>query len=639
MSTSLSRRSMFKLAGAGAAGFALTKHGFNVSAQDAALPVDFIPAAERTSEQWMEHLGIRLVETRDASGDPAFTPKAGDVYFVSNESTTWGATNTKNNVVLFNAATREVVAQSNIPDEYSLGFGSHGNAVSSDGKFHYLPALATAGNYLLILDGSTLKINKVYQSLGRPHHVNNFTSPDGRELIMVVDFGWNWSGSGIWVLDPAQDNAVVGGMSRGDFSGNPYICGRETGDYMYIACPAATSALREDIEGTLTKINLTTWKPEAAIPVGDPIWPEMTLDGKTCWVTMGGHNKVALVDLEKGEVIDELATGPGPWGARLSYDETKLYTADKGEAYGYGQQGITMSVFDTEYKIATNVVPIGKTTDHIILSPDGKELWCTSNADHAIFIVDAATETLSTVVPMPNDGDTHGSTFVAYTDDGSGGVKAEVVSSFTGLRGSALAAQREYIKTPVEIIAVNRTGFVKKELILETGVTYRLLLENVGGTSGGTVTLEAPEIVEGVVSLEPGQRVDVNFTAPAEATAFNVTTNKAPNTTLVVTIQPPAPEGEASAEGPRRIEVKGINFLFEPAEVKVAVGETVLFALSNADDEKHNMVGLGDDANLLSPDVDAGNVAEFEWTAPAAPMTIDVLCVYHPDMKMKIIVE
>lgn len=631
---------MFKIAGAGAAGFALTKHGFNVSAQEPTLPIDMIPAAERTSEQWMEHLGVRLVETRDASGDPAFTPKAGDVYFVSNESTTWGATNTKNNVVLFNAATREVVAQSNIPDEYALGFGSHGNAVSSDGKFHYLPALATAGNYLLILDGSTLKINKVYQSLGRPHHVNNFTAPDGRELIMVVDFGWNWSGSGIWVLDPAQDNAVVGGMSRGDFSGNPYVAGPEVGKYMYVTCPAATSALREDIDGTLAKINLETWKVEMMVPVGDPIWPEPTLDGKICWVTMGGHNKVAKIDMETGEVLDELATGPGPWGARLSYDGTKLYTADKGEAYGYGQQGITMSVFDTEYNIATNVVPIGKTTDHIILSPDGKELWCTSNADHSVFVVDAATETVSTVIPMPNDGDSHGSTFIAYTDDGSGGVKAEVVSSFTGLRGSALAVQREYQKSPVVHVAVNRTGFVKKEIILETGVTYRLLLENVGGTSTGVVTLEAPELAETVVSLEPGQRLEVNWTAPAESTAFNVTTNKTPNTTLVVTVQPPAPEGEAAAaEGPRRIEVKGINFLFEPAEVKVAVGETVLFALSNADDEKHNMVGLGDDANLLSPDVDAGNVAEFEWTAPSTPMTIDVLCVYHPDMKMKIIVE
>lgn len=456
---------------------------------------------------------------------------------------------------------------------------------------------------------------------------------------MVVDFGWNFSGSGLWVLDPAQDNAVVGGMSRGDFSGNPYVAGPEVGKYMYVTCPAATSALRENIEGTLAKINLETWKVETMVPVGDPIWPEPSLDGSICWVTMGGHNKVAKIDMVKNEVLEELATGPGPWGARLSYDGSKLYTADKGEAYGYGQQGITMSVFDTEYNIATNVVPIGKTTDHIILSPDGKELWCTSNADHSIFVVDAATEQVATVIPMPNDGDTHGSTFVAYTDDGSGGVKAEVVSSFTGLRGSALAAQRLYQTTPVVKIAVNRQGFVLKEITLETGVTYRLLLQNVGGTSTGVITLDAPELGVTGVSLEPGQRSEVSYTAPAEATAFNVTTNKAPNTTLIVTVQPPAAEPTAGGEGPRKIEVKAIDFKFDVTEIRVAAGETVIFSLYSGDDEKHNMVGLGEDANLLSPDVDAGKTVEFEWTAPSEPMEIKVICAYHPDMVIMLIVE
>jgi DNA-binding beta-propeller fold protein YncE/plastocyanin len=598
-----------------------------------------IPAAERTTEQWMEYLGVRLVETRDASGDPAFTPTAGDVYFVSNESTTWGATNTRNNVVLFNAKTREVVAQSNIPDEYAVGFGSHGNAVSSDGKYHYLPALSAAGNFLLILDGSTLKVNKVYQSLGRPHHVNNFKAPDGRELIMVVDFGWNFSGSGLWVLDPAQDNTVVGGMSRMDFSGNPYVAGPENPDgTMYVTCPAAQSALRETIEGTLAKIDLATWKVVSQVPVGDPIWPEPTLDGKICWVTLGGHNMVAKVDTEKMEVLTELACGPGPWGARLSYDGTKLYTADKGEAHGYGQQGITMTVYDTKYDIVTNVVPIGKTTDHIILSPDGKELWCTSNAEHGIWVVDAATEEVTAIIKMPNDGDSHGSTFVQYSDDGAGGVAAEVVSSFTGLRGSALEAQRLFQTTPVLSIAVGRYGFVNPEVMAETGVTYRVLVENVGGTSTGEVKVDAPDLGITGVAIMPGERAEFTWTAPSEPAEFTATTNKAPNSTELIKVAAPAAEtGEAS--GQRVIKVDAVNFVFDPLEVTVGVGETVTFALYNGDDEKHNMVGLGEDANLLSPDVDNGNTAEFDWTAPGEAMEIKVICAYHPDMVLILTVE
>jgi plastocyanin len=636
------RRLLLSGAAAGAAVGATRLMGSRSAiGQDAQPPIAMIPAAERTSAQWMEYLGIRLVTTMDASGDPVVNPAPGDLYFLTNESTTWGATNTRNNAVFINAKTREVAAQSVLPDEYSVGFGSHGIAASADGKYVYLPALKGTENYLLILDGRTLKINKVYQSLGRPHHVNNFTAPDGRELIMVVDFGWNWSGSGCWVLDPAQDNAIVGGMSRGDFSGNPYVAGREVnGKYMYVTCPAATSALREEIEGFLAKINLETWTVEQAIPMVDPIWPEVSLDGKTAWVTLGGPNKVAKVDLEKGEVIAELSTGPGPWGARLSYDESKLYVADKGETGGYGQQGITMTIYDTQFNIVTNVVPIGKTTDHCILSPDGTEVWATSNAQHGIWVVDTATEEVVATIKMPNDGDTHGSTFIQYSDDGQGGVTGEVVSSFTGLRGSALAAQRQFITTPTVVIGIARSGFSQPEVTVETGATVRLRIENVGGTSTGTVTFESADLGIAQIALQPGERQDIEWTAPAEAGQYTATTNKTPNDTLTITVTAPATApAETTMEGARVIKVNAVNFVYDPTEIHVKAGETVHFVLYNGDDEKHNMVGIGEGMNLLSPDVDPGQTAEFDWTAPATPGTYQILCAYHPAMIITLIVE
>ena len=63
-----------------------------------------------------------------------------------------------------------------------------------------------------------------------------------------------------------------------------------------------------------------------------------------------------------------------------------------------------------------------------------------------------------------------------------------------------------------------------------------------------------------------------------------------------------------------------------------------MFVLFNGDDEKHNMVGLGPDANLLSPDVDPGQTAEFEWTAPQTATEFEVICAYHPDMTIQMIV-
>lgn len=609
------------------------------------VPISMVTAAQRTPEMWMEYLGIRLVETRDSSGPKVLNPKAGDLYFLTNESTTWGATNTRNNAVFIDAKTRKSVIQTNMPDEYSLNFGSHGIASSSDGKYIYLPALGTK-NYLLIINGETLKLQKVYESLGRPHHVNNFTGPDGKEYIMVVDFGWNWAGSGLWVLDPSKDNAVVGGMNRADFSGAPYIpSGDVNGQFMYVTVPAATSALREQMSGYLAKVDLKTWKVLQAIPMFDPIWPEVSLDGKTAWVTLGGPSKVAKVDLVKGVVVDELAAGPGPWGARLSYDGGKLFTADKGETYGYGQQGRTMTVFDTEGNIATNVLPIGLTTDHIILSPDGKELWATSNADHKIVVVDSEREVELAQIPMPNDGDTHGSTFIQYTDDGKGSVTAEVVSSFTGLRGSALKKQIAASKAPqpttVMLAPRKPSSFTPNTLTVQPGVETRISFVNNSGTSGGMGAPESKDLGITKIELKPGDRRTVTFKAPDKEGNYLVTNAMDP-TGRPLTITVKAGSAVAATVQPatsRDIKIIGDGIKWDLTELKVKTGESIKFTLVNKDDEKHNLVGIGEGLNLISPDAGQGQTIVYNWTAPKTPGKYKVVCAYHPAMIFDLVIE
>ena len=285
-------------------------------------------------------------------------------------------------------------------------------------------------------------------------------------------------------------------------------------------------------------------------------------------------------------------------------------------------------------------VPVGKTTDHCILSPDGKEIWATSNAEHGIWVVDTASEEVVAVIPMPNDGDTHGSTFIQYTDDGQGGVAAEVVSSFTGLRGSALQAQRDYAAQPVLAIGIGGNGFVEPQVSAETGATVRLTIENSGGTSTGTVTFESPELGLTGISLAPGERFEQQWTAPTVG-QYTATTNKTPNDTLTIVVaEAVAPPAETTTtSGTRVITVNAVNFVFDPLEITVKAGEAIHFVLYNGDDEKHNMVGIGEGVNLLSPDVDPGQTAEFDWTAPATPGTYQILCAYHPAMVIALIVE
>ena len=599
-------------------------------------PIAMIPADKRTSEQWMEYLGVRLVESRDPSGPQAWTPEAGKTYFFTNESTTWGATNTRNGIVVIDAATKKVVAQSKLPDEYSVGYSSHGIAVSADAKYVYLPALGKR-SFTLVVDARTFKIAKVYESLGRPHHINNFRTADGKEQILVTDFGWNWAGSGFYVIDPSQDNKIVGGMSRNDFSGHPYVVSNEAGKFIYATVPAPTSALREHMEGYLAKIDTTTWKVVLAVPMIDPIWPEITADGKFAWVTLGGPSKILKVDLTAGKVLEEISTGPGPWGARLSYDETKLYVADKGETGGYGQQGRTLTIVDTAIPIVTNVVLIGVTTDHAILSPDGKEVWTTSNADRAINVVDTATEKVTATIKMPNDGDTHGSTFVRYEKDAKGEILGTVTSSFTGLRGPARAEQLKAIaqsRAPLVKASPRGTGFDPQTLKLPAGKQFLRFL-NSSGTGGGPITVDVPGV--GQFDLKPGESRNVEVTVPQTGELKVTNVKNATYKPLVITAGTAGGTSQAPASDKRAVTVEFEQLQFKTTTLTVKAGETLAFTVKNPDDEKHNMVVLN--TKIVSPDVSAGRSATFDLTMPDTAGTYKVVCAYHPNTSFELKVE
>ncbi len=101
---------------------------------------------------------------------------------------------------------------------------------------------------------------------------------------------------------------------------------------------------------------------------------------------------------------------------------------------------MTITIVDAEKnEVKSTVQTDCVRNDHIIMSPDGGEMWATCNTSHEIVVLDAKTHALKTRIPMPNGGDSHGGVFVAYTR-GANGVAAEVVSDQNGLQGSALDA-------------------------------------------------------------------------------------------------------------------------------------------------------------------------------------------------------
>ncbi|MBI3733545.1 MAG: hypothetical protein HY259_08830, partial [Chloroflexi bacterium] len=303
---------------------------------------------------------------------------------------------------------------------------------------------------------------------------------------------------------------------------------------------------------------------------------------------------VYKVNLETMKIDGEVQTGPGPWGARLSYDQTRVYTADKGEGPGYNQHGHTSTIIDLQTMGVADVVNIGETTDHALLSPDGKEVWYTSNAEHAIY-----------------------------------------------MHGSALAAQKKYISEPSLQIALNGNGFLQKSMNVVAGQAVRITIKHVAGTSAGKITFKSDDMGIKEISLNPGDSQEVRWTAPASG-ELKATTNKAANPTLTISVKPPeakpAPPSNPTGDA-RVINIKSSQIAWDIAKVELKPGEKVRFNFANGDDEKHNLVGIGEGLNFLSPDLPAGKTASYEWTAPSAPITFKVVCAYHPQMAFTVDVK
>jgi len=601
------------------------------------------PGPNLLARSWPERLGVIISELQAATGKAVLNPKPGDLWFFSNSSTTWGATNTRNAVWVIDARTKQTVAEAAPFD--GEGSSSHGIAVSGDGRFVYLPMLG-GDSHIDVLDGRTLEVVQTITTLGRPHHQKLWHDPSsGKDLIIGEDFNWSFSGSGFYVIDPSADNAVVGGLSNGDFQGNPYVSTpAPDGSFIVVTVPAPTPQLRDKMDGWLAKIDPKTWKVVGMTPVKDPIWAEVSLDGKFAYVTSGGDARIYKIDLATMKIEGEVQTGPGPWGAKISYDQSKLYTADKGEGPGYNQQGRTSTIIDLQTMGVSKVVPIGLTTDHALLSPDGKEVWYTSNAEHGIYVLDTATNEIKTIIRDPADGDIHGGVWVQYKDDGNGAVVGEVVADYGGLHGSALAAQQQYVSEPAITITLGGTGFTQKGVAVPAGQTVRLTIKNVAGTNAGNVSFESPDMGLRPITLGPGQSQEVRWTAPAQVGELTAKTAKGPNSTLAVTVKQadatPAQAQLQPAAGARRtVNINSHNIAFDIASLTVKAGKPVRFVFANGDDEKHNLVGIGEGLNLLSPDVPAGQTVTYDWTAPNTPGTYTVICAYHPHMTFSLEVQ
>ena len=401
-------------------------------------------------------LGITLEKTFDSNGPDAWDPKKHPLVFVSTEGPGYGGLLsgvTLPGIAIIDADTREPVASQHY-DVLAWGwknaFEDHGVGVSPDGKWIYLPTgegtFGTEGaGRLLIINARTLKLDKVLHAKGNPHHVKVLNRPDGRHLVM--SYGWSQP---LFVMDPAQDNKVIGGADLNEIGIDSYLFFASPDGDEIIASGRnrSTARDRENVDNAMVRISTKDWNVINKIQIRDsnPVWAAFSVDNRYAYFTGAGTSRVYKYDRKADKVIGVARAGvEGPYGAHFGWNDKELYVVGKGEASH--NRGKVLGLLDAALidksdrpidQFVTNCVRGDHGTLHP--DPDANELWISCNSSFEVVVFDLDRKEVTKRIPMPNGGSSHSGAFVRYE-----GWSGDVLSDQNGLHSAALKTKRELL--------------------------------------------------------------------------------------------------------------------------------------------------------------------------------------------------
>ena len=421
---------------------------------DRDLQVEAIETFESVQATWTRravegsvesHYQTEVIATFDP-GEPKFQPQPGKTYFYENVGTTSSpsilfegyVSPTSNQIVVGDAETMEVIASYMLPQE--LRAVVHTSLMSPDGRYVYIIGARPGGDFdtttnlstsatLIKADAITLQPISQITIGGRLHHGQVF-----RDYVMLDMFARDPDGLAINLMDPETDE-IVGGVRDVDMGGYVYTAWTDK-DYEYIYAlmePAGYAPGRATgmfgaismYQGRLmamrpfwiAKIDPDTWEVVAEFPIPGyrPNWLIVDSAKENMYV-INTLSNASKINIETGAIQWTNGTGIGPYGGSLNADETELWVADKGEAAGH--LGRTITVMDSISGHAIETLYGGYKVDHVLLSPNGKEMWATSNGEGRLYVYDVETKDLLKVIDMPGNGDAHGLIWVHYDENG-----------------------------------------------------------------------------------------------------------------------------------------------------------------------------------------------------------------------------
>jgi len=423
------------------------------------LQAGFGTSALAAQDQWTTplatQLGVRLEAQFDSKGPDAWDPKKHPTVFMTTEGPGYGGllSGVKlPGLAMFDANSRAVVTSRSF-DVLKMGFQNvfepHGLGVSADGKWIYIPT--GEGSFdtmnkgaILIVNARTLKLDKVLRLQGQAHHVSTYTDEAGQPRVLA--YGW---GQPPFVLDPTNDNRVVGGITFKEMKQPGYLYFVDpAGKYMLASGRIEPASARDQAhDNVVMKISTKDWKLKSSVHVPDstPVWISFTGDSRTAYISGGHSSRVFRYDMTTDRITGEIRAGvEGPYGVHLGWDEKELYTVGKGE--GSHNRGKVVGLVEAGLIGKTGAASDQFYTgcirgDHATLNPDpeANEMWISCNSSFEVVVFDLDQKKVTARLPTPNGGSTHSGAFVRYGGDWTG----EVLADHNGLHGSALALQQK----------------------------------------------------------------------------------------------------------------------------------------------------------------------------------------------------
>ena len=123
----------------------------------------------------------------------------------------------------------------------------------------------------------------------------------------------------------------------------------------------------------------------------DPENFDVSLDGKTIYVSNEDASGVSFIDIASGTITKTIKTGEEPEGVKLTPDGKMVYSTAEGDG--------TVSVVDTAAGTLVKTFKVGHRPRNVVFLPDGKHAYVNAVIDGAfVFLVTVKNEAISPIL-------------------------------------------------------------------------------------------------------------------------------------------------------------------------------------------------------------------------------------------------